>query len=283
MLLKDLREKMIGGLNTLYPERESKSLADILIHSLTGFSYQDILLNPGIVIDQAISDDLTEKYKELLSGKPVQYITGSSFFYGFEYEVDPSVLIPRPETEELVKWISDEWKDKPGLRILDIGTGSGCIIITLGKMLQDPKLTAIDISVKALLTASRNALKHNVEVDFFQHDILDEDEWSKFGPFDLVVSNPPYVRESEKALMKPNVLDNEPHEALFVPNDDALLFYRAIAKFAKLHLEAGGALYLEINENLGRDVVDLLRNEGFGKVVLKKDMQGKDRMVSARL
>jgi release factor glutamine methyltransferase len=277
--LKEFRNRLIAQLNAVYPGKEGANIIHILFSDIAGIDPKDIQLNPDRVISQELESKLTVCAEELLKNKPVQYVTGKAFFYDLELEMNPSVLIPRPETEELVKWIVDDHKNVDSLRILDIGTGSGCIILALGKLLQVPDLTAIDNSKEALLTAGRNAGKNSLTVNFMLIDILDKQQWGKLGQFDIIVSNPPYVRDSEKQLMKPNVLNYEPDSALFVPDDDPLVFYHAIAKFAKSHLQDGGKLYVEINENLGNDVLQLFIDEGFFDVILRKDFHGKDRLV----
>jgi release factor glutamine methyltransferase len=283
MLLKELRDRMVRELSGIYPKNESIAIARALVLSVTGFDAKDIVLDPDIEVDEALLTTISNKMNELMAHKPLPYVIGQASFYGLELEVDSSVLIPRPETEELVKWISVDQKSNSGLRVLDIGTGSGCIILALGKLLVDPQLTAIDISDTALRVASGNAAKYSIPVKFLRKDILNEKQWDSSGKFDLIVSNPPYVRESEKVLIRPNVLDYEPHKALFVPDDDPLVFYRAIAGFCKRNLNENGSLYLEINENLGEEVVWLLTDLGFIAIVLKKDIQGKDRMVAAKI
>jgi release factor glutamine methyltransferase len=277
--LKELRDKMIRELEKLYPEKECINLVNMLFFSVAGIGKKDFSLDPGRLIGDKIRSELLAKFSELMNHKPIQYITGTAYFYDLELEVDPSVLIPRPETEELVKWVADDHRDDQHLRVLDIGTGSGCIILALGRLLKNAQYTATDISEKALSIASRNALKIGVVVDFKKLNILDETSWNEIGKFDIIVSNPPYVREMEKKLIQANVLDYEPPEALFVPDKDPLLFYRAIARFSRWKLSENGRLYLEINENLGEETVLLLKNEGFTEITLLKDMHGKDRMI----
>jgi release factor glutamine methyltransferase len=281
--LKELRDRMIRDLSAIFPEKESENLVYYLLDAVAGIERKDISLDPDRPVGEELNDLLQIKLSELKEHKPVQYVTGKAYFYGLGLEVNPSVLIPRPETEELVKWVVDDHQDDRGLKVLDIGTGSGCIILALGQFLNNPRLTAIDISEDALETASHNAERLGIPVGFRSFDILDEAEWENLGTFDVVVSNPPYVRESEKLQMQPNVLNYEPPGALFVPDDDPLIFYRAIARIAKSRLIEGGELYLEINENLGEEVIQLLEDEGFTGIFLKKDMQGKDRMVRCRL
>jgi release factor glutamine methyltransferase len=280
--LKELRDRMIRELSGIYPKKESENLVHFLLYSVAGIEKKDFSLDPERLIGEELNDLLLVKLAEIKEHKPVQYVTGKAYFHGIELEVNPYVLIPRPETEELVKWVADDHKDDQGLKVLDIGTGSGCIILALGRLLNYAKLTAIDISGDALKTAMHNADILGIKVDFRSVDIINEAEWGKLETFDLIVSNPPYVRESEKSQMQPNVLNYEPHTALFVPDDDPLIFYRAIARYAKSRLAEGGELYLEINENLGNDVIKLLESEGFTEIVLKKDMQGQDRMIRCR-
>jgi release factor glutamine methyltransferase len=270
---------MIRELSVIYPEKECYHMVNMLFSSVAGIERNDISLYPDRLVEEETRDELLDKLHELMDHKPIQYVTGRAFFYDFELEVNSSVLIPRPETEELVKWAADDFKDHPAIKVLDIGTGSGCIILALGRLLIQPELTGIDSSGDSLQTASRNALKNGVLVDFRKIDILNEGEWQGLGNYDIIISNPPYIRESEKKQMRPNVLEYEPAAALFVPDNDPLLFYRAIAGFSKGKLSVNGKLYLEINENFGEETVSLLKGEGFTDVSLKKDMQGKNRMV----
>lgn len=210
---------------------------------------------------------------------PIQYILGETEFYGLHFKVGPGVLIPRPETEELVDLIIKQ-SPKGQISILDIGTGSGCIAVTLAKWLPQAKVTAIDFSQEALETARQNAAQNRVEVCFVEKDILKTDKLHQ--NFDCIVSNPPYVLNIEKQKMQPNVLEHEPHAALFVPDNDPLLFYRKIAQLAQKHLNPNGKLYFEINEAYGNETVYLLESLGFKNVLLNKDLFGKDRVVSAQ-
>jgi release factor glutamine methyltransferase len=201
---------------------------------------------------------------------------------GLKLYVDENVLIPRPETEELVEWIvSDLTIHNSQFTILDIGTGSGCIAIALKKKLPSSQLSALDISEAALKIAQRNASDHNTQINFFRADILHEEDIENLSRFDVIVSNPPYVKRNEAEDMRTNVFLYEPHVALFVPDEDALLFYRHIARFANSHLNENGCLYVEINELHAEDVADLFRASGFRSIEIKKDMQGKDRMIKA--
>jgi release factor glutamine methyltransferase len=277
--IKDLRDNMIEELCAIYPENESRLIVNWLVCSVTGWDNAKIALEPDIIPLTPVVSRLKKGMEELMAHKPVQYVTGQAFFYDLELDVNPSVLIPRPETEELVKWICDDNKTSAELRILDIGTGSGCIILALGRQLNKPELTAIDNSPAALATARRNALKSGLNVHFRQLDILTTKDFIDKQPFNVIVSNPPYVRNSERGFMKPNVLDYEPGQALFVPDEEPLIFYRAIAGFAKKNLAPGGKLYLEINENLGKETLTLFIENGFNDIILRKDLQGKDRMI----
>jgi len=231
---------------------------------------------------------LFEVLQELKTGKPVQYILGETEFYGLSFNVNPAVLIPRPETEELVDWVLSDQKAlqtaSKGLKIVDIGTGSGCIPICIKKNLPLATVSGLDISAAALKTARENAIKNQTELNLIEASILNPiNEELINTKFEIIISNPPYVMHSEKSEMMGNVLDYEPHLALFVPDNDALVFYRAIANFALLHLEDKGVLYLEINENLGIETLNLLKETGFAHIELRQDLRGKDRMIKAQL
>jgi release factor glutamine methyltransferase len=213
---------------------------------------------------------------------PIQYLLGKTSFYGLDFEVDSSVLIPRPETEELVEWILESQKSKvksQKLRILDIGTGSGCIAISLAKNISEAQVFAIDVSEKALATAKKNAEKNKVELTLIAQNILRTDDLGQ--QFDIIVSNPPYVRNLEKQEIKKNVLDNEPHLALFVEDGDALMFYRKIAGLAQKNLAPNGQLFFEINQYLAKETLALLTEMGFKNIELRKDIYGNDRMIKA--
>jgi len=279
--IREFRDRMIRELCAIYPERESFNQVVMLFKSVAGINIGDFSLHPGKVIDDNTETLLLNKLEELMRMKPVQYVTGTACFYDMELEVNNSVLIPRPETEELVKWIADDWKGKSGLRVLDIGTGSGNIILALGRLLVNPILTAIDISPGALEVANKNAEKNGVHVSFLRKDILNESDWDLLERYDLIVSNPPYVRFLEKKRMQSNVLDYEPHQALFVPDDDPLLFYKAIAAFSSDRLKEKGNVYVEINEVLGHDTRDIFYRSGLSRLILKQDLNGKNRMIRA--
>ncbi len=229
---------------------------------------------------------LQQILQQLLTHRPLQYVLNEAWFYGLKFEVNESVLIPRPETEELVDWIIKEVRGKKyGIQnapftLLDIGTGSGCIPISLKKKLPDVEVSAVDVCSEALHTATTNAVNNETEINFLLLDFLDEGKWATLGQYDIIISNPPYIKTTEANTMSKHVLDYEPHKALFVPDEDALLFYRKIADFALQHLKPNGAVYVEINQQLGKETVALFQQKGF-TVELRKDMSGNERMVKA--
>lgn len=279
MKLKQYRKYFLEKLTPLFDSMEAEQFFGITLEELKGWKRTDLALNP----DAELSGEEIEKWNavlgELETQKPIQYIFGKAHFYGLEFEVNPNTLIPRPETEELVEWIITENKYKGQLSLLDIGTGTGCIAISLAKNLPDASVSAIDVSEGALATAKRNAKHNSVEVNFILKDILAAETLPQV--YDVIVSNPPYVRNLEKEEIKENVLQYEPHLALFVDDNDPLLFYRKIAQLAKTQLSPNGRLYFEINQYLGPETVQMLEDMGFVNVVLKKDIYGNDRMVAA--
>lgn len=261
-----------------FPQREAEQLIRILLEDLFNIDLTRQVMEPKLRIDELQYAQLENAVKQLLEGAPVQYVTGKAWFDGLLLHVDESVLIPRPETEELVyKMAAELPADKP-LRIWDVGTGSGCIAIALAKRFPLAKVIAFDVSEQALETARQNALLNEVSVEFVCDDVLNPQSEIWNQPVDLVVSNPPYIRECEKSAMECNVLDHEPHEALFVPNDDPLLFYRQILFLAQPCLTPDGAIWFEISETLGEEMVQLGREMGFEAVVYN-DFLGKSRFV----
>ncbi len=281
MTLKELKTDFKKSLTGLYPWEEIQSFFNILSESYLNFSRIEIALNP----EKEISKEAAEKFQKALfrlkNNEPIQYIIGETEFYGLLFKVNKHTLIPRPETEELVEWIVLD--QKPIIRnsqlttILDIGTGSGCIAISLAKNFPNSKISALDISEEALKIARENAEMNEVEVEFFQTDILNVEILPK--QFDIILSNPPYVRELEKKEMQQNVLKFEPDSALFVKDEDSLLFYRAISQLAKTHLKPNGKLFFEINEYLANELIQLLKSEDFQDIEVKKDIFGKYRML----
>lgn len=278
-------KQLLAQLYEIYDDREAANIADMVIEHVTGQRKIDRILYKDLPVNATQQEQLEKMAGELLQSCPVQYVLGEAWFKEMKLTVNEHVLIPRPETEELVDWIIDDIK-KSGdedISLLDIGTGSGCIPIAIRKKITTATVSAIDISDDALQVAILNSIQQNALVDFLHLDFLDETQWNQFGKYNVIVSNPPYIKASEEKLMAENVLKFEPHLALFVPDNDALLFYKAIAKFSLTHLRSKGYVYVEINEALGEDVVSLFTTHGFSDVVLKKDMQGKQRMVRAHL
>ena len=275
-------QQLVSSLQTIYENREASTMANWVIEKLTGLNRIDRLVNKH----QSISDSnkllLKKMTEELLAHRPIQYVLGEAWFLKQSFFVNESVLIPRPETEELVDWIVTENAEMLGVRILDIGTGSGCIPITLKKQILASEIVSVDISTEAIAVATKNAIDLGASVRFLSMDFLNEQHWNDLPEIDIIVSNPPYIKLAEKTSMAQHVLDYEPSVALFVPDNDALIFYRAIAKFGKTHLSDNGCIYFEINESLGTETMDLLASSGY-YCQLKKDMQGKDRMIKAQL
>jgi len=270
-------EKELSG---FYPATEVRGFSRLIFEHVCGLSYTQQILRRKEELDTDSKQEIRKIVERLKSYEPLQYILGETEFFGLKLKVAPGVLIPRPETEELVQWIVESVKDKP-VSVVDIGTGSGCIALALKNELKDARVTGIDFSETALKMAHENARENQLPVSFVQADILN---WEKYNwePFDIIVSNPPYVRELEKRAMHSNVLKYEPGEALFVSNDDPLIFYREIGKFAQIFLKEGGELYFEINENLGRETEKLMSDFNFRDVVLKNDLHGKERMLRCR-
>jgi len=260
-----------------YPDSEIRGFVRLIMESVCGLSYTEMILQKDRVPTADKKKELEEIIKRLKTYEPIQYILGETEFFDLKLKVNPNVLIPRPETEELVNWILESEIAQQS-KILDIGTGSGCIALALKANLPESDVWGVDISEKALETASNNAKLNKLEVNFRKADILHFDV-SNWAELDVVVSNPPYVRLSEKQLMQKNVLDFEPVGALFVPDDDPLLFYRAIAEFSMNSLRKNGFLFLEINEYLGAETVDLLEETGFRNVEIRMDLFGKNRMI----
>lgn len=279
---------MLTALSSIYDEQEIESFFYLLLESYQGKKRIDLALNPDMEMDALQLIQWESALSELLNQKPIQYIIGATEFYGLPFMVNENTLIPRPETEELVDWIVAESRNSAmgSLKILDIGTGSGCIAISLAKNLPNAEVFALDVSEKALAVAKKNADTNKVKVNFIQADILKINDLVELPTsnfqlpthFDIIVSNPPYVRHLEKAEIKPNVLEHEPHLALFVEDTDALLFYRKIVELAKENLVEKGKLFFEINQYLGKETLELLEKFGFNSTELKKDIYGNDRM-----
>jgi release factor glutamine methyltransferase len=292
MDLSQAQKRLAVALEGRYGSREGALIADWVMEHLTGLRKLDRLVRKN----EALSAEALVLYErftaELAAGRPVQYVLGESWFSGLRFYVDERVLIPRPETEELVDWILAEAGEaamggSEGMAavgrpvVLDVGTGSGCIAITLSRGLPDAAVYAVDVSEGALAVAKRNAGELDAAVRFIETNFLDEGSWDKLPVVRWLVSNPPYIARRERTAMAGHVVGYEPDLALFVPDEDALIFYRALGAFARKRLAAGGALYAEIHEDLGAAVKEVLALQGAREVLVRKDLQGKDRMVKA--
>jgi release factor glutamine methyltransferase len=284
MKIKEYRSLFIQELTSIYDEGEAESFFYLILEEKYQLKRIDLALRPDLFFsDQEVMfwNTLLEQLKLEI---PVQYLLGKTSFYGLDLEVNENVLIPRPETEELVEWIikenlkSQRAKD---LKILDIGTGSGCIAIALAKNIPNVQVYAIDVSEKALATAQKNAAINKVDITFLNQNILLTENLRQ--QFDIIVSNPPYVRNLEKKEIKKNVLDNEPHLALFVADTDALIFYKKITELAQKNLSDNGQLFFEINQYLGNEMIDLLKKRNFKNIELRKDIYGNDRMIKGSI
>jgi release factor glutamine methyltransferase len=277
--LKELKSTFITQLSEVYPTEEVESFFTILSECFLNYTRLETVLNA----DESLSEEIIKHFENAISRlkrqEPVQYICGKTEFYSLPFNVDEHTLIPRPETEGLVRWIIDD-ENKTHSRskaLLDIGTGSGCIAIALAKNLKHLDVSALDFSPKALVTAHKNSVFNGVQVTFFELDILNVQKLPQ--QYDIIVSNPPYVRELEKPNMRSNVLEYEPKSALYVTDKDPLVYYRKIARLANQQLTGNGRLYFEINEYLSDELKELLETEGFANIEVRKDIFGKDRMI----
>ena len=280
MKIKEYRSYFIHELTPIFDEGEAESFFYLILENKQQLKRIDLALQPDLTIsaDQIkVWNIILEQLKQEI---PIQYLLGKTSFYGLDFEVNPAVLIPRPETEELVDWIIKSNADAQTLKkikILDIGTGSGCIAISLAKNIPDAQVFAIDVAAEALATAQKNAEINEVHVTFINKNILETTDLEQ--QFDIIVSNPPYVRNLEKEEIKKNVLDYEPHLALFVEDNDALIFYRKIAELTQKNLSENGQLFFEINQYLGQEMMELLEKMNFKNIELRKDIYGNDRMM----
>jgi len=282
MTIGEIEEIFIDQMPGFYDREEVKAIASLVVQDVCKVTKSFYMLHKNTDLTLAQEASVIRILDELRFGKPVQHVLEEANFYGLRFKVNSSVLVPRPETEELVDWVISSLKSNEGgsLRILDIGTGSGCIPVSLKKHLPVSEVFAIDISSEALDIARQNCMLNHVDVELIEGDIHNPALDAGGGVFNVIISNPPYVTEAEKQQMSKHVIDYEPHIALFVPDEDPLIFYRAIGEYALKHLEKGGILFLEINENLGNETILLLKDKGF-YVELRKDLQGKDRMIKA--
>jgi len=273
----------VTRLKSVYDEREADNIADWVFEKVTGAKKLERRLNRNSEIKESEFLQLQNYLLQLLAHKPVQYVLQEAWFYKMKFYVNENVLIPRPETEELVEWILTDLKSATGSKpknIIDIGTGSGCIAISIKKEFQNAAVTAIDTSEEALAVAKKNSLQLNATIDFIQLDFLTEEESNQLSKFDIIVSNPPYIPVKEKESLAKNVREHEPGIALFVDDNDPFIFYKKIAAFSKDHLNTEGKIYVEVHENYAADVKKIFENEGF-KVELKKDVYRNERMVKA--
>ncbi|UOQ73472.1 peptide chain release factor N(5)-glutamine methyltransferase [Hymenobacter cellulosilyticus] len=280
--IRQLTTTLAAALHAVYPEPEAQSIAGLVIEHLLHLSPLQRRMQAAQEVPTDVETQVAPLQARLLLHEPVQYVLGVAYFAGLELEVTPATLIPRPETEELVALIIAEHPGKADLTIVDIGTGSGCIPIALEQTLRPKRVVGVDISAAALEVARRNAARYGSPVEFVLADILTQEPDEILpGSVAVLVSNPPYVLENERPLMRRNVLDFEPATALFVPNHDPLLFYRRIGELGRRWLQPGGGLYFEINEQYAAELLKLLRAQGYTTVEPRQDIFGKDRMVRA--
>jgi len=280
MNLSTFYRNFIRDLQQIYSAHEAANITAMCFEKIAGITKSDVIKNPDLNLSEINIKNIETSLSELLLHKPVQYVLGEAWFYKLKFKVDENVLIPRPETEELVNEINDFIKESSFKKIIDIGTGSGCIPIAIKKTFPETIVTAIDIDENAITVAKENASMIQTEINFFQMNFLDPANWNLFEKFDVIISNPPYIPFSEKELMDKNVTNYEPHLALFVPNEKPLVFYEAIALFSKTHLAENGKIFMEVHENLAKEVSDLFSQHEF-KTEIKKDIFEKERMVMA--
>jgi len=278
----DYYKSIVLKLKALYAYEEARAMADRLFDHYLNLSPSKRVLSVNTLLEADKITLMDEALGKLLRNVPLQYVIGEACFMDMVFSVNSSVLIPRPETEELVSLILKQYSGrKTGnkLNILDIGTGSGCIPVALKRNIPGSDVYSIDVSKEALLLATENAVKNDVDINFIHADILDQTQWEALPEFDIIVSNPPYVTNAEKAQMQLNVIDHEPHVALFVPDDDPLIFYRKIIDLAKIKLREAGSLWFEINEMFGNELRDMALNQGFKEVNIIFDFRGKSRFL----
>ena len=278
MTFREIFSNYTTALQALYSKGEASAITHIIFNHFAGLSKSQLAVSGDKIPDTATAAALQESLEKLLNHIPVQYITGEAWFYNLKFRVNDQVLIPRPETEELVQEVVNYLKGTQGKTILDIGTGSGCIPISIKKNVADAEIISIDISVGALQTAAENAAENNVAIDFREMNFLDEETYHSLPVFDVIISNPPYIRENDKDSLDKNVILHEPHLALFVTQNDPLLFYRKTFSFAKEHLAEKGKIFLEVHEDHAKETAAIYNEENY-LTEIKKDMQGKERMV----
>ena len=281
MTLNDHQQQLLSKLSGMYEPREAANISDWVMENITGWKKIDRVVNKQFMLTDEQVAKLDQVSSDLLKHRPIQYALGEAWFYGMKFYVNEAVLIPRPETEELVEWVVNDFQNKQQqhFSVLDIGSGSGCIPIAIKKNLAWADVNSCDVSEDALDVASQNADALRTDVLFHQLDFLNAADWEQLGAFDVIVSNPPYIPNEEIVEMEKHVVDFEPHLALFVENENPLIFYKAIADFSVQHLKAKGSVYMETHMALANDVAALFTNELFETAEVRKDLQGKDRMV----
>lgn len=280
LTIQQIHNQFKNKLKKQYSKSEIQQLLFIIFEKLIGITKIQVIANPNTPMSNDQNVKISNAMNRLLQNEPIQYIVGETEFYDLTFAVNSSVLIPRPETEELVYWILENYNN-PNQKILDIGTGSGCIAITLCKNMKEPEVFALDISSASLEVAKINSAKNNTSIHFIETNILNANFSDLPTELDILISNPPYIKDSEKVLMKANVLDYEPEMALFVNDNDPLIFYRKIAELGKTNLKKNGMLFFEINEASGKEIETLLAKLDYSFIELKKDLYGKYRMIKA--
>lgn len=280
MTVGSLYKEILAGIELIYDKQEAAIICSILFENKAGISKSDLIREPGKRLDEKKINELRLALSGLQQHIPIQYITGEAWFYGMKLQVSPAVLIPRPETEELVQLAIEHIGSSEGLYVLDIGTGSGCIPIAISRNAPGSTVTGIDISPEALAVARLNAGIQKADVVFLQTDFLDEAGWTVFGKYDVITSNPPYIPEDEKILLDRHVTESEPHAALFVPTGKPLLFYEKTAIFGRSHLNEAGKLFMETHQNYAQQVADLFNDEYYSAEVIP-DINGNERFVIA--
>ncbi|MEI8059724.1 MAG: peptide chain release factor N(5)-glutamine methyltransferase [Ferruginibacter sp.] len=281
MNTKELYRNFLVQLQKVYELGEATVITDWVFDNIANIKKIDLIKNPLQQVPASVIKKITEKLEQLLLHQPVQYVLGQTTFYNLPFQVSDKVLIPRPETEELTNLVINSWRfETKQVSVLDIGTGSGCIAISIKKNLPSTKVIALDVSYDALEIAHKNSITNKTNVQFSLFDFLDESRWPELMLFDVIISNPPYIPIAEKEKMEKHVVDYEPHDALFVPDNNPLLFYEKIAKFGCTHLNYNGKVYLETHEDYAKDVAALFATT-YNQVMIKKDLFGKERMVIA--
>lgn len=278
---KELYRRFLVDIQKVYELGEATVITDWVFEHVAGLKKTDLIKNPLQQVPAPVIKKILDKKELLLQHQPVQYVIGETVFCGLQFQVNDKVLIPRPETEELTQLIINSWRfETKQVSVLDVGTGSGCIAVTIKKNLPSAKVMALDASYDALEVAHKNAVANKVNVQINLLDFLDENRWPELLLFDIIVSNPPYIPLREKEKLDKNVVEHEPHKALFVPDNNPLLFYEKIAKFGRSHLNYNGKVYLETHEDYAKEVAALFKMN-YREVLIKKDMFGKERMVIA--